>query len=143
MKKIPSTKPIGATSYKETAFGVIPRSKLLVLELQGTEKGLKLIYGLVSKEPKIEITPKLILRIHNESFGWIFPSWAGKYRTVRVEFSGKEAVLPHQIVELVINMCSDLQERLNNLKPKEDSYIERVVELLAWFQHRFVWIHPF
>lgn len=28
-----STKPQGATSYKETAFGIIPRSKLLKLEI--------------------------------------------------------------------------------------------------------------
>ena len=24
-----------------------------------------------------------------------------------------------------------------------ENYIEVVVELLAWFQHKFVWIHPF
>lgn len=28
------TKPQGATSYKETAFGVIPRAKLLQLEIE-------------------------------------------------------------------------------------------------------------
>ena len=96
MKKI-STKPKGATSYKETAFGIIPRSKLLRLELGGTKKGLDLIAKVYGQE----ITPDLILKVHKESFGWIFPTWAGKYRTVRVEFSGKEAVLPHQIPELI------------------------------------------
>ncbi|HEX9059757.1 MAG TPA: hypothetical protein VF941_06235 [Clostridia bacterium] len=29
-----STKPQGATSYKETAFGIIPRDKLLKLEIE-------------------------------------------------------------------------------------------------------------
>ena len=33
-----STKPEGATSYKETSFGIIPRSKLLKLEIEGTNK---------------------------------------------------------------------------------------------------------
>ena len=43
----------------------------------------------------------------------------------------------------MINYCVDLKERLRNLKPDDENYIEKVVELLAWFQHRFVWIHPF
>jgi|SRR3989344_4294938 len=138
MKKS-STKPKGATTYKETAFGIIPRSKLLRLELEGTKKGLELI----AKISKQQITSGLILAIHKEAFGWVFPSWAGNYRTIRVEFSGKEAVLPHQIAELITNLCADLSERFNHLDPREENYINHVVELLAWFQHRFVWIHPF
>lgn len=143
MIKSSSTKPKGATSYKETAFGIIPRLKLLPLELEGTKKGLDLVYQLVSKSPKVEITPELILRIHNESFGWIFPTWAGKFRTVRVEFSGKEAVPPHQVRGLIVILCADLKERFKYLSPKSDDFVERVVGLLAWLQHRFVWIHPF
>src|SRR3989344_5862033 len=138
MKKT-STKPKGATSYQETAFGIIPKSKLLHLELEGTQKGLELVAKLYQQE----ITPNLILAIHKEAFGWIFPNWAGKYRTVRVEFSGKEAVLPHQIPELMVNLCADLKERLNHLDVTAENYIDGVVELLAWFQHRLVWIHPF
>lgn len=143
MKKSTSTKPKGATSYKETSFGVIPRSKLLRLELKGTKRGLELIHKLVSENRKIELTPELILQVHKESFGWIFPSWAGTYRTIRVEFSGKEAVLPHRIPELVVNLCADLRERLKHLSSQDDNFINQAVELLAWFQHRFVWIHPF
>lgn len=143
MKNIAATKPKGATSYKETAFGIIPRSKLLRFELEGTKKGLELIHRLVSESHNVEITSELILRIHKESFGRIFPTWAGKYRTVRVVFSGKEAVLPYQIPELVNNLCADLKERLEYLTPGSENYVEEVVQLLAWFQHRFVWIHPF
>jgi Fic family protein len=134
-----STKPKGATSYKETKFGIIPRSKLLLLELEGTKKGLEFI----AKVSKQKISPDLILSIHKEAFGWIFPDWAGKYRTVRVEFSGKEAVLPNQVPELIVNLCADLNERLEHLKSQDENFINLVVELLAWFQHRFVWIHPF
>lgn len=138
MKKS-STKPRGATSYKDSAFGIISRPKLLELELEGTKRGLELL----AKAYKLEITPELILRIHKEAFGWIFPSWAGKYRTIRVEFSGKEAVMPHQIPELIANLCADLDERLKHLDPQDENFINHVVKLLAWFQHRFVWIHPF
>lgn len=138
MKKS-STKPKGATSYKETAFGIIPRSKLLAFEIEGTKRGLEYI----SRTFSHELTPVHLLEVHKVSFGWIFPNWAGKYRNVRVEFSGKEAILPHQIPEMIVNLCADLSERLKHLNPKDDNYINQVVELLAWFQHRFVWIHPF
>lgn len=139
MNKFTSTKPKGATSFNETAFGIIPRSKLLKLELEGTKRGLELITGICN----LEITPEIIIRLHKESFGWIFPDWAGKYRTIRVEFSGKEAVLPHEISQLIINLCLDLKERVKHLDSGKSDYIENVVELLSWFQHRFVWIHPF
>lgn len=142
MNRKASTKPVGATSYKETSFGVIPRPKLLRLEIEGTKKGLEFVQNLV-KDKQIEITPNLILEVHRESFGWIFPDWAGKYRSVRVEFSGKETFLPHQIPEQISNLCADLKERLKHSNPINDDYIEKIVELSAWFQHRFVWIHPF
>ncbi len=138
-----STKPKGATTYKETAFGILSHSKLLTLELEGTKRGLEMISRLLSQSGKVEITSQLILDIHKQSFGWIFPDWAGKYRTIRVEFSGKEAVLPNQIPELVANLCADLKERLSHIDTTTEDYIDMVVELLAWFQHRFVWIHPF
>lgn len=141
--KSTSTKPKGATSYKETAFGIIPRSKLLRLETEGIKRGFEFIHNLTTKNTAVAITPELIVNLHNTTFGWIFPDWAGKYRTIRVEFSGKETVLPHQIPELMINLCADLQERLLHLKPGQENFIEKIVELLAWFQHRFVWIHPF
>lgn len=50
-----STKPKGATSYKETAFGIIPRSKLLKLELEGTKKMLTIQILLKLNLPPIEI----------------------------------------------------------------------------------------
>lgn len=134
-----STKPKGATSYKETAFGIIPRSKLLKLELEGTKRGLDFVAKVYSQD----ITPILILKLHQEAFGGIFPDWAGRFRLIRVEFSGKETTLPHQIPELIVNLCADLKERLRHLNIKNKKFIEEVVKLLAWFQHRFVWIHPF
>lgn len=130
---------MGATSYKETSFGIIPRSKLLQLEVEGTKRGLDMIL----RSSQLEITPKLILDLHDISFGWIFPDWAGKFRVIRVEFSGKEAPQHYLVPEFMTNLCSDLKERLKNLNNDSESYIDEVVELLAWFQHKFVWIHPF
>ncbi len=135
MKKS-STKPKGATSYKQTAFGIVPRERLLQLEIEGTKNGLEFIAANYHQD----ITPEIILKIHMLAFAWIFPDWAGKYRTIRVEYSGKEAPLPHLVPALVTNLCADLDERLKHL---DKNIIEKIIELLTWFQHRFVWIHPF
>jgi len=134
MKKS-STKPKGATTYRQTAFGIISRSRLLTLEIEGTKKSLDFIAENYQKP----ITPELITSIHNIAFGWIFPDWAGKFRTIRVEYSGKEAVPPHQVPVLIANLCADLQERIIHLNQND---VHAVIALLSWFQHRFVWIHP-
>lgn len=139
-----TTKPKGATSYKETAFGIIPHSQLVKFELEGTKKGLEYIHDLVKKRKSVSISPDLICKLHEVSFGWIFPNWAGKYRKIQVTFSGKEAPAFYQVPELVINLCSDLEIRLRHLPVSQnEDFIVKAVELLAWFQHRFVFIHPF
>lgn len=138
-----STKPRGATSYKETAFGIIPRSKLLRLEIEGTKKGLEYISKL-AKNKDVSITPVLICKLHEVSFHWIFPDWAGKYRRIQVTFSDKEAPEYFHLPILIENLCKDLEERLHHLPATEsEQYILEVVKLLAWFQHRFVFVHPF
>lgn len=139
-----ATKPKGATSYKETAFGILSRVKLLPLELEGTKKGLEYIYVLVNTSGHVRITPELICKLHNISFGWIFPSWAGKFRTVQVTFSDKESLPYYKVPERITNLCNDVETRLRELPSHtSEDFITCVVELLAWFQHAFVFIHPF
>lgn len=138
------TKPKGATSYKETAFGIISRSKLIHLELEGTKKGLEYIFDFIQRGKVSNITPDLICDLHRVSYGWIFPKWAGKYRKIQVTYSAKEAPPYYQIPELTIYLCKDLEERLKYLPDKdEENFVIKVVELLAWFQYRFIFIHPF
>ena len=140
----PAAKSKGATSYKETKFGIIPRSKLLKLELEGIKKGLDFIHQLISKDKDSKITPEFILKLHRKAFGWIFPKWAGKYRKIRVRISGKEAPEYYRVQEMLTGLCEDLKVRLRHLPNKtENFYIIEVLKLLAWFQHRFVFIHPF
>lgn len=135
MKKS-ATKPKGATSFKQTAFGIIPRLRLLQLEIEGTKSGLEFI----ATNYHQKVTPQLIVHIHDIAFAWIFPDWAGKYRTIRVEYSGKEAPLPHLVPALITSLCANIAERLKYL---DKDNVEEIIELLAWFQHQFVWIHPF
>ncbi len=139
-----STKPLGATSYKDTAFGIIPQTKLLQLEIEGTKKGLEYIYDVVRKNKECEVTSEFICKLHEVAFGWIFPQWAGNYRKIQVTFSDKEAPPYFEAPVLITNLCKDLETRLKHLPTKEDeSFIIEVIKLLAWFQHRFVFIHPF
>ncbi len=131
-----SNKQKGETSYKQSSFGIIPRTKLLPLELEGTKKGLEF----VAVNYNHRLTPQLILKVHKIAFAWIFPDWAGKFRTIRVQYSDKEAPLPHLVPILTTNLCADLEERLKHL---DGNSVDDIIELLAWFQHQFVWIHPF
>ena len=138
-----STKPKFATSYRETAFGIIPRSKLVVLEGQGVKKALQYILELSKKESKI--TPDRICNIHKQGFGFIFPDWAGKFRTEDVTVGEYEPPHYSKIPELVKNLCEDLEERLKHIpsSKEERQFLTQIISLLSWFQHRFVWIHPF
>lgn len=138
-----STKPKGATSYEETAFGILPRSKVVQLEKKGIVRTLQYILKLNSKKAKI--TPKLICDIHKKGFGFIFPDWAGKFRTIDVTVGNFEPPPYNKIPELVRNLCDDLEERLKHIPStsNEELFLTEAISLLAWFQHHFVWIHPF
>lgn len=138
-----STKPKSATSYKETALGILPRSKAVILEQEGVKKALQYILKL--NEKKATITHELICDIHREGFGFIFPDWAGKYRTVDVTVGEYEPPHYSRIPELIKNLCNDLGERLKHLPSLEnhEQFLAEAIALSTWFQHRFVWIHPF
>lgn len=138
-----STKPKSATSYKQTVFGILSRSKVVQLEAEGVKKAQEHIVEL--SENKTVITPEVILDIHKVGFGFIFPDWAGKFRTVDVTVGDYEPPHYSQISGLVKNLCEDLKERLKYL-PSSDSeeiFLAEIISLLSWFQHRFVLIHPF
>lgn len=138
-----STKPKSATSYKETTFGILPRSRVVELEQEGIKKAQLYILKLADKKSKI--TSELICKVHGEGFGFIFPDWAGKFRIVDVTVGEYEPPHYSKIAVLVKNLCDDLEERLKYISRPQDQerFLAEVVSLLAWFQHRFVWIHPF
>lgn len=138
-----STKPKSATSYKNTAFGILPRLKVVELEKKAVKKALKHIIQL--NVEKAQITPSLIRDVHKEGFSFIFPDWAGKYRTIDVTVGDYEPPHYSRIPELVQNLCDDLSERLRHLPSleQEEQFLAEAISLLAWFQNRFVWIHPF
>ena len=130
------------TSWKETKFGILPRSKVIQLEIQGTQKGLLLLQN-ISKDQKL-LSIELFKRVHKECFSDILQNQAGIFRTIQVEYSEKEAPHFSKVHEMMQNLVDDIEHALKQLPSKtSDSYITNIVELIALFQHRFVVIHPF
>ncbi|MDO8498342.1 MAG: Fic family protein [bacterium] len=138
-----STKPKSATSFKETVFGILSRSEIIKLEAEGIKKAQQYIIKLSSQ--KVKITPQIILDLHKEGFSFIFPDWAGKFRKIDVTVGEYEPPHFSKAPELIQNLCDDLAERLKHLPStqSEELFLAELISLLAWFQHRFVWIHPF
>lgn len=130
------------TSWKETKFGILPRSRVIQLEIQGTQKGLLLLQKISKNKEPLSI--ELIKKTHKDCFGNILQDRAGVFRTVQVEYSGKEAPHFSKVHEMMQNLVSDIEHALKQLPSKTfDAYITDMVELVALFQHRFVVIHPF
>ena len=130
------------TSWKETRLGILPRSKVIQLEIQGTQKGLLLLQQIAKNIEPLSI--ELMKNIHKECFGDILQNYAGVFRTIQVEYSGKEAPHFSKVHEMMQNFMDDTEHALKQLPSNvSDAYITDMAELLALFQHRFVVIHPF
>lgn len=134
---------IGETSYKKTAFGIIPRSKLILLEIEGTKRAWDFILKKTSKK-KFSLTPKYLKKLHRVGFGWIFPEFGGKFRKIDVIVSNHNPPKFYLISQLMADFTSDLVERLKHFpKIESDNFLSNLIELLSWSHHRFLWIHPF
>lgn len=138
-----TTKKQGETSYRETAFGIIPRSKLILLEIEGIKKAWDFVLD-KRKRGKISITPDFIKKLHQVGFAWIFPKTGGKFRKIKVTVSKHTPPDFYLIPQLMENYCQDIKTRLKYL-PKIDNsnFLSELIEFLTWIHHRFLWIHPF
>jgi Fic family protein len=133
----------GETTYKETAFGIIPRSKLVPLEIEGIKKAWDFVLQKNAKN-KLPLTPEFIKQIHNIGFGWIFPKMGGRYRTVEVKVSKHIPPKFFLVPQLMVEFIEDLETRIKYLpKIDEEEFLDELVTIIAWSHHRFAWIHPF
>lgn len=133
----------GETSYKETAFGIIPRSQLIPLEIEGIKKAWDFVLK-KSEKGKLPLTSDFVKEIHKIGFGWIFPKMGGKFRTVEVTISNHIPPKFYLIPQLMEDFIKDLQTRIKHLpKIEDENFLNELVSLLAWAHHRFLWIHPF
>lgn len=133
----------GATSYQETAFGIIPRSKLIPLEIEGIKKAWDFVLK-KRRKGKLPLTTKFIKETHKVACGWIFPGMGGQYRKIEVKVSKHTPPRFYLVAQLMESFIKDLQTRIKHFpKIEDENFLERLVELLAWAHHRFLWIHPF
>lgn len=132
----------GETSYKETAFGILPRSQLIPLEIEGIHRAWQ--YALKIIHPQTRISRALILRFQKIGFGWIFPQTAGRFREMDVEVSDHKPPAFFCVPQFMHDFTEDLEERLKHIPSMEDdAFLPALIDLLAWAHHRFLWIHPF
>lgn len=137
------TKRKGETSYKETSFGIIPRSKLIPLEIEGIKRTWDYILQ-KRKRKKIPITPVLIKKLHQVGFAWIFPKAGGKFRNIEVRISNHIPPKYYLVPEQIKNFCKDIKTRLKHLPDiSQSGFLNELIGFLAWVHHRFLWIHPF
>ncbi|MBU1104275.1 Fic family protein [Candidatus Parcubacteria bacterium] len=131
------------TSYRETAFGIIPRSKLIPLEIEGVKRTWDFILE-KRKKTKIAIMPSFVKKLHKIGFAWIFPKEGGNFRKVEVTVSDHTPPKYYLISQLMDNYCKDLAERLKHLPDlNQADFLGELIRFLAWAHHRFLWIHPF
>lgn len=134
---------LGETSYKQTAFGILPRSKLIPLEVEGIKRAWDFVVE-KSEEGADMFTPQFLQEAHLEGFGWIFPDMGGKFRTIDVSVSHHTPPKFYLVPGLMDDFLKDVHVRMESLlKVENDTFIDELVTLLAWAHHRFLWIHPF
>lgn len=131
------------TSYKETAFGIIPRKKLIPLEIEGIKRAWDFLLK-KHESGHIPITPAFIQKVHKVGFGWIFPETCGKWRAVDVTVSRHKPPAFFMVPQMMKDFTEDLKIRLRHLPTlSEPDFLQNLTEILAWAHHRFLWIHPF
>ncbi|QQR77555.1 MAG: Fic family protein [Candidatus Moraniibacteriota bacterium] len=134
---------LGETSYKQTAFGILPRSKLIPLEVEGIKRAWDFVVK-KSEEGADMLTLQFLQEAHREGFGWIFPDMGGKFRTIDVSVSHHTPPKFYLVPGLMDDFLKDVHVRMESLlKVENDTFIDELVTLLAWAHHRFLWIHPF
>jgi len=133
----------GETTYKETAFGIIPRLELIPLEIEGIKKAWDFIMD-KSKKGVIPITVNLLMKTHKVGFGWIFKEIGGRFRTIDVTVSHHKPPNFYLVPQLMKDFLADIKMRIRHLPDMNNpQYFDSLTELLAWSHHRFLWIHPF
>jgi cell filamentation protein len=134
----------GRTEPRDTLLGPLSHEQLKPLIAEGVALGYTYLFDLVASDAPPEISLGLIQELHRRAFGHIY-DWAGKWRAIELEWPPPEVVSPPwSITTDLRNLCDDLEYRLASLPERGDPSLQaEVVDLVAWFQHRFVKIHPF
>ncbi|MEI8103426.1 MAG: Fic family protein [Candidatus Moraniibacteriota bacterium] len=136
-------KLLGETTYKQTALGIIPRSQLIPLEVEGIKRAWDFVLQ-QKVNGRLPVTVSFLKRIHREGFGWIFPEAGGKFRTLEVSVSRHTPPKSYEVPQLMEGFLRDLRVRMRYLPGIDhETFLSELIALLAWAHHWFLWIHPF
>lgn len=128
---------LGSTRYLDTAEGRLSHTEVaerLAVPL------VAILDDLLQTPPvQIAITSEWLCLRHKRLAGHLFPGWAGRVRDVNVRVGAHTPPPFYEVPVFMRQFCDDLAERLRHL----DGTVGRFVDVLAWADWRFQWIHPF
>lgn len=130
--------PAAATRYIETAVGRLTYAQLsqrLAPALQAID--LRVRSGEFADRPLDEA---LLLSLHSQMSGELFPAQAGRYRSSQVRVSSHEPPLPALVPQCMRNYILDLDARIRHLQAAPDDLL---LECLAYAEGMLLSIHPF
>ncbi len=119
----------------ETKLGILTTEELNLHEALG----LKRVWEFLLKANLEKLDIIFLNKAHLYGFGFLY-HWAGRYRTTSPMVGTHTVPKPHLITELMKNLFDDLHYRINKI---DKDNLRAVVQLVAWFEHRFIWIHPY
>lgn len=122
------TKRLGETTYKETSFGALPRSKFIPLEIEGIKRAWDYIVNYRQKK-KLPFTSVFLKSVHKVGFAWIFPDRGGEFRSVNVKVSEHRPPKFYEVSQYMEDFCRDLQERFRHLPTVDHSnFLDALIE---------------
>ena len=130
--------PIAATRFVETSVGRLSYTQLaerLAPTLQAVD--LRIRAGEFADHPLDEA---LLLRLHAQLSGELFPEDAGRYRRKEVRVGSHEPPLPPLVPQHMRDYILDLDARMQNLPAGPDDLL---LEFLAFAEGMLLSIHPF
>jgi fido (protein-threonine AMPylation protein) len=126
---------------RETLYGLLTHEQLVPIFAEAVARGSDLVATWARRDVPPVIDVDLICELHRECLGVVF-DWAGTLRRVELEYPRGCSAWWSIRVDLA-NLVADLDARLDHAPDPPASDLEWVVDLIAWFQHRYVQIHPF
>lgn len=119
----------------ESKLGLLNNNELNIHEAYCLEKTW--CYLLDHKEEDLDII--LLNQAHREGFNKLY-DWAGQFRRTTPMVGQLQVPEPYQINELMKRLLDDLEYKIQNI---DKNNVELVIDLIAWFEYRFIAIHPY
>ena len=119
----------------ETKLGLLDHQELNINEAYALEETWG--YLLEHQDEKLDVISLNLA--HKHGFGFLY-NWAGQFRRSTPMVGQLQIPEPHQIIELLKRLFDDLDYKIQNINEEN---IDEVIDLIAWFEYKFIWIHPY